>query len=433
MQGFWRQVYVLIPILGALASADAARAQSHQINFDDLGGTGIRAVAPDRYGSTGLQLSTDGAGLFVFGPSAFAPSAPDWLFGSQTAAGGNADANVTLRFLSPVNGTPAVTENVAFTIADGDHVGAWTVRGYDVNNAEIALVTGTTASRVRLTGKPIHRVVFTPSADFDGIDSLEFNEVVAPGELEFATFVRFGAPWRYWHPLTNADPSAADADFHTTWFKNDGSYNGPAFLGPFPSPLGYGGIVARPTLGKDIGTPPSGSRYTAYFTTTFDVADASLVRTLAVDLLADDGAFIYLNGRLVATHNIAAGGADTYRQLAADVEVNGVNTEDGTFTLELDPAALIDGTNFLAVSVHNQGNGSSDLGFDLQMSASLLVIPEPAGASLSLAAISSVLIAARVSRRWRRLPKGGGSRVRFASPCPIDAPSQAPRGIPITD
>jgi hypothetical protein len=406
MHPVWRHFFILS--ISLCACADVARAATRQVNFDDITGTGIRPVAPDRYVPLGLQLETTGVGLFAFGPSNFATSAPNWLYASQTAAGGNADSPITLRFRSPKNGAAAVTDDVSFSIADGDAVGPWTVHGYDINNTQIALVTGTASTQIRLTGKPIHRVVFTPSADFDGIDSLLFNEVVAPDELEFKTPVPFGGQWRYLHPTTNIDPATSDADFHSTWFKNNGTYNGPAFSTPRTAPLGYGTLDLKPLV-TDIGTPASGARYTGYFTTTFEIADASLVRTLAIDLLADDGAFVYLNGNLVTRHNVSATAADTYRLLATDVEVNGVSTEQGTFTYLLDPASLVSGTNFLAVSVHNQSSGSSDIAFDLQMSASLFIVPEPGGECLALAALFTILTVVCVRRRLRVAPTGGGN------------------------
>lgn len=419
MQRFWRQVLSIGFAFGALMLATAARAQVQNVDFDDLGGTGVRSVALDRYADRGLLLS-GGAGLFVFGPSSFAASSPDWLYASQTPGGENADAPIALQFRSPVDGSPAVTDDLSFSIADGDHLGPWTVHAYDIAGTQLALVTGTNAPRVRLTGKPFHRVVFTPSADFDGIDALQFNDVIAPSDLSFATPVAFGRSWRYLHPLTNIDPATSDPDFHTTWFKDDGSYNGPAFSTPRPSPLGYGAIDLRP-LATDIGTPASGSRYTAYFTTTFEIENADRVRTLAIDLLADDGAFIYLNGQLVARHNMAAAATDTYRALAAAVDVNGISTEQGTFTILLDPAMLRTGTNFLAVSLHNQANGSSDLGLDVQMSASIALVPEPAGAISIVAAGICLAFAARLRNRPSRvLPRGGG-RVPATAACAGDA------------
>jgi uncharacterized protein YjiK len=391
---FWSRLFFLLVIAGPFAPA---RVHARDILFDDLGGTGVRAVQADRYAADGLRLETNGAGLFVFGPTTFAASPPDWLYGSQTAAGGNADANVTLRFFSPTDGSAAVTDDVAFTIADGDHIGAWNVRGFNVDNQPVALVTGTGATRVRLTGKPFHSVVFTPSADFDGIDSLAYGDLESPNAIIAATPIAFGHAWRYLHPINGVDPATTDADFHSTWFRNDESYNGRAFSAPSRSPLGYGDITLRAPV-TNIGTPPSGQRYSAYFTTTFEVPDAFLLRTASLDLLADDGAFIYLNGRLVARHNIGATAADTYRQAALATTVDGIDTEVATFSLNLDPAALVTGTNFLAVSLHNQLPSSSDLAFDLQLS--LTAIPAPNSGVLAL--LTAVGLVVRLTWKLRR-------------------------------
>jgi uncharacterized protein YjiK len=372
------------------------------LRFDDIGGTGVRAVASDRYVADGVRLETNGAGFFVFGPSPAAVSSPDWLYGSQSPAGGNADANITLRFVSPADGMPALSDDVAFSIADADHVGAWLVQGFNAQNQAIALVTGTGASHVRLTGKPFQRVEFTPSGDFDGIDSLTFNEPFATGTIGFWTPVAFGHSWRYLHPLNNVDPATTDTDFRTTWFRNDGSYNGPAFSGPGRSPLGYGALDLRPLV-TNIGTPASGQRHSAYFTTTFEVANASLVRTLSLDLLADDGAFIYLNGQLVARHNVAATATDTFRQAALGIDIAGISTELAAFTVFLDPSALVTGTNFLAVSLHNDSPTSSDLGFDLQLSASMQIVPEPSGGVLAIVGAVALWIAFNRCRAGRSL------------------------------
>jgi hypothetical protein len=412
MQRFCRAVLCASIFFGAFATSASLRAQVQHVNFDDVTGSGVRPIAFDRYRDQGLLFSV-GANLFTFGPSSFANTAPNWLYASQTPAGSNADAPITMRFVAP-DGTNAITDDFSFSIADGDHLGPWTVHAFDLAGVQQALVTGTTADRVRLSGKQFHRVVFTPSQDFDGIDSLAFNRVVRPDQIAITTPVAYGKSWRYLHPTTNVDPATTDTDFNTTWFKDDGSYNGPAFSNPAPSPLGYGTINYR-ALATNIGTPASGSRYSAYFTTTFEIDDADLIRTLAIDLLADDGAFVYLNGQLVVRHNIVAGGTDLYRTLAADTVVNGVGTEEGTFTFEIDRALLRSGTNFLAVSVHNDAAASSDLGFDLRMSASLTVVPEPASVGLLAAAAMSFAAAARfrtqrTTNRTKRLPRGGGER-----------------------
>jgi hypothetical protein len=173
------------------------------------------------------------------------------------------------------------------------------------------------------------------------------------------------ATWNYFHPTNAVDPAVADPDFNTTWYKqNDAgnSYNGPTFTGSGAGLFGYGTITYG-AITENIGTPASGDRYTAYFTTTFDLGStpASSITVLTADVLADDGAFIYINGQPTTGVNVG-GISDTY------LATTGPSGNEGALiTVTLDESLLIDGVNTIAVSVHQTGNTSSDLGFQLQL------------------------------------------------------------------
>lgn len=187
-------------------------------------------------------------------------------------------------------------------------------------------------------------------------------------ERSTTTLLDFGANWRYLHPTTAINPAVADTDFDDTWFKDDGSYNGPAFSAPAPSVLGYGAIDLRPVV-TNIGTPASGSRFSAYFITTFTLpGNPTDFSSLVADVLMDDGGFVYLNGQLVSTHNMPGGALDRYTTLAASANFGGGETEDAVFPLTIAASALRPGVNFLAVSVHNSVATSSDLALDLRLS-----------------------------------------------------------------
>jgi hypothetical protein len=67
----WSRFCFSLALAGLIVSLPA---QARDIRFDDIGGTGVRSVASDRYAADGLRLETSGAGLFVFGPSTFAAS-----------------------------------------------------------------------------------------------------------------------------------------------------------------------------------------------------------------------------------------------------------------------------------------------------------------------------------------------------------------------
>jgi len=193
-----------------------------------------------------------------------------------------------------------------------------------------------------------------------------------------------GAVWNYFQPTDGTDPAIADTDFDSTWFtlnEPGTSYDGPAFTSSGPGLLGYGSIDSGP-IATDIGTPPSGSRFTAYFATTFNLDDpAANVTALVASILADDGAFVYINGSLAGSTNVT--GADTY-SLFADgfaTPCTGQNTEAAACTVLLDESLLVDGLNTIAVSIHNQSATSSDIGFNLSLTTT--VIPEPSSALLA--------------------------------------------------
>jgi uncharacterized delta-60 repeat protein len=237
------------------------------------------------------------------------------------------------------------------------------------------------------------------------------------------TLVPYSQNWSYLHPMGSL-PSGSGANEPnsgtTKWYAPEiefmGAYTGPAF-GSIPSrigtlatttsydsgsgagPIGYdAGLdyltaanvpLPRPfsSLGTTLTQPLSSNRRTAYFRTNF-VVPAEGVENLVLNYLIDDGAFVYLDGELIARINIGTLGstasvADTYTTLAA----NETATENQLRSLRLDltpgssggigtatssPAVanatclkpvpkLGAGTHTLAVSVHNQAATNADL------------------------------------------------------------------------
>jgi|GEM_PF-325120 len=167
-----------------------------------------------------------------------------------------------------------------------------------------------------------------------------------------------GAVWNYLHPTNGADPmvSGGDPDFHTTWMK-PAEYDGPAFDQSGKGILGYGGIGMGGVY-TNIGEPPRGQRYTAYFRSEFTITDD--MKNVGIELLSDDGGVIYIDGVEVARNNFSLDKEDTYF-----VFTNGNGNENGTATLSI--TDLDAGTHTIAVSIHQTGNTSSDLGFNLRL------------------------------------------------------------------
>jgi hypothetical protein len=109
-----------------------------------------------------------------------------------------------------------------------------------------------------------------------------------------------------------------------------------------------------------IGAPGQTS---AQFRTTFEIEDASAVEALVLNLVRDDGAVVYLNGKQVARSNMPDGTVGLTTPAAT--AIFGA-AENAVVPLELDPADLVDGTNTLAISVHNDWSGGGDLSFEVR-------------------------------------------------------------------
>jgi hypothetical protein len=213
--------------------------------------------------------------------------------------------------------------------------------------------------------------------------------VYTPRYTPLIEIVPYSQTWSVMNPITGVmpdGPGGPDADFETTWYLAEESfttiYNGPTFgsggtaayqaiSGPAPFAVGgVDGIGAVTTIGP-VGTaitlPPTDQRFTSYYRTTFTTSEN--IDSLKFDVLCDDGIFIYLDGVLVARHNITVD--DTFMSFAA----NGAEQEIATIDMAAAPGgdvvvstpSLAAGNHTLAVSLHQTNATSSDAGFALTL------------------------------------------------------------------
>jgi hypothetical protein len=131
-----------------------------------------------------------------------------------------------------------------------------------------------------------------------------------------------------------------------------------------PSELGYGD---SPTTTVSYGPNASSKYVTTYFRHHFNVANPAAYTGLTLSLLVDDGCIIYLNGTEVVRRNMPAG--DVSYTTLASVTVGGTD-ETTFFTYTIPASSLVAGDNVLAVEVHQVAGNSSDLSFDLGLTAS---------------------------------------------------------------
>ncbi len=237
-----------------------------------------------------------------------------------------------------LNGTELARDNMpagtitASTSASGWKGGAAERTFVDYLVPATALVNGTNVLAVE-----VHNV-WSGNSDLS-LDVTLRSSDEQPPEPPAGPFVAAGATWDYLDDAT-ATPAG--------WLGGINGQTGAA-------PLGFGE--------NDLATVVTTGNEAYYFTRTFTVADADDVDSLTLGLRADDGAVVYLNGTEVSRVNMPAGPIVWSTRPVTPIWGNAENMQDYT----IDGAALVDGTNVIAVEVHNFWPGNSDLSFDLRL------------------------------------------------------------------
>ncbi len=176
--------------------------------------------------------------------------------------------------------------------------------------------------------------------------------------------------------LGSAEPAGAETFVatNTAWkYLDNGTDPGTAWRAPAfndsawasgLTPMGYedSWIVTTNSFGPD-----ANNKYiTTYYRRTFTLEDATAYTNLLLRVQRDDGVVVYLNGTEVLRDNLPPG--DITSATAALTAIGG--TDETTF-VKANPSAslLVSGPNVLAVEMHQSGPTSSDLSFDLELSA----------------------------------------------------------------
>ncbi len=134
-----------------------------------------------------------------------------------------------------------------------------------------------------------------------------------------------------------------------------------------PSELGY---TDAPATTVSYGPDAANKYVTTYFRHHFTVANPAAYHGLSLKLLVDDGCVIYLNGAEIVRRNMPVG-EPNYRTIASYSVGSVSQTEESTFyPYSLPASGLVAGDNVLAVEVHQAAVNSSDLSFDLSLTAS---------------------------------------------------------------
>lgn len=180
---------------------------------------------------------------------------------------------------------------------------------------------------------------------------------VVAGFTSNVTLVATGSVWKYFD--TGQDPGPAWTGLA---FDDRAWPSGPAELG-----YGNGDEATVVSYGPD-----AGAKFLAtYFRRSFPVIDPSVLGGLNLRLLRDDGVVVYLNGAEVFRDNMPAGPINYL------TPASGSASDDGTIFLAappVDPGHLVPGDNEVAVEIHQRSGSSSDIAFELEMTATESII-----------------------------------------------------------
>jgi hypothetical protein len=153
-------------------------------------------------------------------------------------------------------------------------------------------------------------------------------------------------------------------------YLDDGSDQGTAWSAPAFDDSGWPSGAAELGYGDGdestvIQSGPVRDHYiTTYFRHSFELPDSSIVSSVAVDLKRDDGLIVYVNGIEVIRENLPDSGVDYLTE--APSGING-RAERDWLSFVIPAGVLVDGTNVIAVELHQNAPNSSDVSFDFEM------------------------------------------------------------------
>jgi hypothetical protein len=179
-----------------------------------------------------------------------------------------------------------------------------------------------------------------------GKDFLPLSYTLAPASGE-TVIIAGNSTWKFLDKGT-----APGSGWLTAGFDDSTWRSGAALLG-----YGNGGEATVVSYGSN-----SSNKYNVtFFRKTFRVDNPANVSSLAIELVRDDGAVVFLNGKEVARSNMPTG--------TTSLTTRASDCVDG-FTpsrIAIDRSALVAGTNVIAVAVHQCSATSSDLAFAMAL------------------------------------------------------------------
>jgi hypothetical protein len=196
-----------------------------------------------------------------------------------------------------------------------------------------------------------------------------------PSPTHLITLISTGSVWKYLD----------------TGIDQGGTWTSPGFddsaWSSGHAELGYGDAAEGRPEATVLGFGPDANEKfpTYYFRRAFALTNSSAVTELILRVVRDDGVIVYLNGAEVFRDNLP-GGSITFTNLA----LKSIANEEESKVLEatIPVGFLTEGTNIVAVEIHQVNGTSSDISFDLELVATQtdapVIIVQPSDQTLTL-------------------------------------------------
>jgi hypothetical protein len=197
-------------------------------------------------------------------------------------------------------------------------------------------------------------------ASLVGLDTVYYVKTIPVPPQTNSVFVANGSNTFWYFRYTASAPAA-------NW--NQDGYDYSSWTNA-PAQLGFGD-------NDENGKVPNVSQVTTYFRRTFVVNDASAIANLYLWLLRDDGGVVYINGQeLYRSPTMPqAPTVISYGTWATNLSIPNAPADNTVDTATIPAGTLLrNGTNQIAVEIHQHDSGSSDISFDLRLEG----IPKPA-------------------------------------------------------
>lgn len=290
---------------------------------------------------------------------------------STTQAALNSGTNVVLTFIRSLAFDIPSSADIAPTgreilIRQEDFAYLWT----RTNSQTISNALAATPVTIPVIGTPTEPNGEAVAFDANGNGYFTLSENNQPEPLYYftrtsgdgqrlpQTLVPAGAAWKYRDNGSNQGTAWREPAFDDSAWNNG------------IAQFGYGNGDEKTVV--SYGGNANSKYVTTYFRKQFVLDNAPCLESLTLKLVMDDGAAVYLNGTNILNYQLAANAA--YNALATSVQAT--NVEDTWFSYLINPALLINGTNTLAVEIHQAALSDPDLSFDLQLVAMESTTPQ---------------------------------------------------------